>query len=164
MYMKNKRVSKKKRKLSLHKIIGIILFIFSIVLCVMVSLLDILPMKFYLLMLIAVIIINIPVDIVLFRKKEKKYKKNIAFGFSTLIILAMILPILYMGRTLAFLWWGIGDSDYKIANYSLVVLKNSGYDKVEDVKNKSIGYYENATGIEKAREKLSSNVKIKYQS
>lgn len=162
--MKNKKVNKKKRKISLHRIIGIILLIFSIVLCVMVSLLDILPTKYYLLLLIAIIIINIPIDMILFRKKAKKYKRNIAFGFSTLVILAMTLPILYMGRTLAFLWWGIGDTDYKIANYSLVVLKDSDYDKVEDVKNKSVGYYENATSIEKAQKKLLSNVKVTYQS
>lgn len=156
--------NKKKRKLSIYKIIGLLLFVFSIVLCTMVGMLDILPTKYFLAIVIIFLIINIPIDMFLFRKKAKKYKRNIAMGFSVFFILVMNAPILYMGKTLAFLWWGVGDTDYKLMNYSVVVLNDSNYKKINDIKGLDVGYYENASGIKKAKKRLSTDVEVGYKS
>ena len=45
--MIKKSSKKKKRKLSIYKIVGLLLFLVSIILCVMVTMLNILPSKYY---------------------------------------------------------------------------------------------------------------------
>lgn len=159
----NRRKNKSKRKLSIHKIAGLILFLFSIILCTLITMLNILPSKYYSLMLIIFLIINIPLDISLFKKKSKKRKKNIALGLCLALIMIMIIPILYMGKTLAFLW-RINYTDYKIENYSVIVLEDSSYLDISDINNLSVGFYANTDGINQAKEELLKKINITYQS
>ena len=161
--MSKKSSKKKKRKLSIYKIVGLLLFLVSIILCVMVTMLNILPSKYYCLLLLGFLLINIPLDLTLFRKRTKKYKKNIALGFSTLLIILMILPMFYIGKTLGFVW-NIGDTDYKLENYSVIVLKSSKYKSLNDIKGLSVGVYENNDGIKKAKNKLLDKIDVTFEN
>jgi len=157
-----KKSSKKKRKISIYKIIGIMLWLVSIVVCIMLNMLNVLPIKFYSIILGGFLILNIVIDIFLFRKKPKKFKKNTALGFAIFLILVLILPIFYMGRTLAFLK-GIGDTGYNTENYSVIVLKDSKYEKIEDIKELSVGIYENTKGISDAKDQLLKQVDVTFE-
>ena len=157
-----KKSSKKKRKISIHKIIGMMLWLVSIVVCIMLNMLNVLPFKFYAMVLGGFLILNIVIDIFLFRKKPKKFKKNTALGFAIFLILVLILPIFYMGRTLAFLW-GIKDTGYNTENYSVIVLKDSKYEKIEDIKELSVGIYENTKGFSDAKDELLKQVDVTFE-
>ena len=69
MYMKRNKNAKKRRKLSFYKIIGIFLLIMSIVFGIFVSIMDILPLKYFILLTAILATLNITIDIFLFRKK-----------------------------------------------------------------------------------------------
>lgn len=161
--MKKKISKKKKRKLSIYKIVGLILLLVSLIVCFFIKKLDILPTRYFALVLVGIFIINVPIDLFLFRKKTKKYKKNIALFFALLFIFLLFIPMKYMGKTIDFMQ-GIGVTDYKLENYSLVVLKNSSYDKLDDIKELSVGVYENTDGIKKAKDKLLDNVDVTFEN
>lgn len=164
--MKDKRKNKinnKKRKLSIHKIMGLILFITSIIFGAFITMLDVLPTKYFSIMVVVLILINFIVDIFLFKKKIKKYKKNIACGFAVIFTIFMIIISSYLYKTLDFLW-GIGSSDYKMENYSVIVLNDNKYQKIDDLEDLKVGYYINTTGAENANNELSKVVDVEYVS
>ena len=54
--------------------------------------------------------------------------------------------------------------NYKTENYSILVLKNSNYENLKDLNNKSIGSLEfNSDGIKKAKEKLEKQINVNFQ-
>ena len=161
--MKKKSSNKKKRKFSIYKSVGLILFIVSLVLFVMLKKFDILPLKYEALVILFLLVVNGVIDWFLFRKKPKKYKKNIAFGFACLFSILFIIPMFYMGKTMNFMS-KIGASNYKLENYSLVVLKDSKLKKIADVKGKSVGIYENTDGVKEAKEELTDKVEVTFES
>lgn len=161
--MRKKSNKRKKRKLSIYKLCGLFVFLLSIILCIMVTILNVLPSKYYFIMIVAFCLLNIPLDLILFRKNVKKYKKNIALFFSIIIIFIMSFSMFYISKTLGFVM-SIGDTDYKLENYSLIVLKDSKYKKIDDVNNMSIGIYENSDGIKKAKNMLLDKVDVTFKS
>ena len=160
--MKKKSSKKRKRKLSIYKLAGLGLLIMSFVVCIMAKMLDVLPAKYFIPLIIGFLIINIVIDSFLFRKKVKKYKKNIVLFFSILLIIFSFLPIIYMGKTMNFME-SIVASDYKIENYSVVVLKSSNYKSTKDIKNTSVGIYENTEGIKRAKKELLKEVDVTFE-
>ena len=53
----------------------------------------------------------------------------------------------------------IGFTDYKTENYSVLVLKDSDYEEIEDLDGESIGSLEfNTDGLEKAKEKIEKEI------
>ena len=57
---------------------------------------------------------------------------------------------------------GNGDSKYKVENYSLVVLKNSEINNLDDISN--IGYYSNSNGSNDAIKHLEKKKKLEFES
>ena len=161
--MRKKNSSKKKRKFSLYKSVGLLLFAMSIILFVMLKKLDVLPGKFLIFVIIGLFGINFLLDFFLFRKKVKKYKKNIAFVFALTFSILFIFPMFYMGKTINFMST-IGASNYKIENYSLVVLKSSNLKNIKDIKGKSIGLYSNTDGISDAKNLLLDKVEVTFEN
>lgn len=160
--MRKKHSKKKKRKLSVYKIVGLLLFCISIVFCIMMTTLDILPFKYYIMMVIVFLIINICIDNFLFKKKIKKRKKNIVLIVSFLFMIIMVIPIIYMGKTLGFMKHIIAKN-YKIENYSVIVLKDSEYNNINDINGHEVGMYESTDGALDAKKKLSNNVDVTYK-
>ena len=158
-----KSSKKKKRKLSIYKIAGLFLLIMSLVLCIMAKVLDVLPSKYYIAIIAGILIINVFVDSFLFRKKVKRYKKNIVLVFSILLSIFSFFPIVYMGKTINFME-SIVATDYKFENYSVIVLKSSKYEKVNDIKDLSVGIYENTDGIKKAKKELLKEVDVDFEN
>ena len=161
--MGKRKGNRKKRKLSFYKIVGILLFIVSLIFGIFASLMDVLPTKYYILLIVFLLLLNVVIDFFLFRKKTKKVKKRIASGFAIIFMLVMIIASSYFYRTLEFLW-GIGISDYKVENYSVIVLKDSKYKKIGNLKGKTIGYYENTVGSSDALKELNKEVSCKTDS
>ena len=139
------------------------MFIVSFIMCFMVIKLDILPSKYISLLIIVVFIINIFFDFILFRKKVKKFKRNIALCFAVLFIFLFFIPIVYAKRTISFMNT-IGAVDYKIENYSVIVLKDSKYNKIADLGGVSVGIYDNTDGIIDAKDMLSNKIDVTFDN
>ena len=78
-------------------------------------------------------------------------------------IIAMTCANFYIGKTLGVLL-NNGDSKYKLEHYSVIVLQDSEYKKLKDIKNEEIGYFKNSTGSKDANKTLKEDVKVTFKS
>ena len=153
----------KKAKWNVRKIVGVTTLLFNLVLTILLIVLNILPTKY----LIPIVIIFIGIDalIILFGyfKKLKKKGSVIYIILNILWCLVCIFGSFYLFKTINFMG-GLGKSDQKTENYSVIVLNDSAYEKVEDIKDKEVGLVSyQSEGKTKAKEHLSSKVSVNYK-
>ena len=153
----------KKTKWNTKKIVGAITLLFNLILTILLLVLNILPMK-YLIPIIA-IFVGIDVLIIIFGyfKKLKKKGRFIYILLNMLWCLICIFGSFYLFKTLNFMG-GFGKDDKKTENYSVIVLNESSYEKVEDIKDKEVGLVSyQSDGKDKAKEHLSTKVSVSYK-
>lgn len=124
---------------------------------------DLLPFKYVALIALPLIIFDIINILLLNYKRLKRKIKKFLSVIVVLVVLVLTIASFYIFRTLGVLM-GNGDSKYKLENYSVVVLKDSKYKELSDIKNKKIGYYENSTGAKESQEHINKKVKVNYES
>ena len=128
----------KKSKWNIKKIIGFTTILFNLILTILLLVLNILPMKY----IIPIIAIFIGIDILIiifgYFKKLKKKGRIIYIFLNMLWCLICIFGSFYLFKTLNFMG-GFGKDDKKTENYSVIVLNDSSYEKVEDIKDKEVG-------------------------
>lgn len=163
MYMKTKKNIKKKKSNKIYRIISLILLIASIFFSATLMYIDLLPTKYLLIMLIAIFIFTALNVVLLNLSRLKKIIKKVISAISIIAVLGMLVASFYVYRTLGVLT-GNGESKYKLENYSLLVLKNSEYSKLKDIKDKKIGYYENSMGAADAKSRLEQEVKAEFSA
>jgi len=163
MIMKNKKKKSKSRRKALifYRSIGITLLVSTLLFLGLIYFLDILPAKFFIPIVGIFGLINAGLSFLLLKRNIKVKIKKVATGFGIFLVLIMLFASIYLGRTLGF-FMSIGESKTKIETYSVIVLKNSEYKELEDIKNKTISYYSNTTGIDKALNELKKQVNISY--
>ncbi len=153
---------KKKRKISVFKILALLLLLMSIFISYIIYKINILPNKYYLVLLGTLIFINLLFSFFLMRKRANK-KIRIFFSILTVIVMGvMIFASYYVLNTLGFLS-KIKAVDYKLENYSVIVLKNSKYNKIQDIENLEVGYYSNSIGALKANKQISKIVDVTFE-
>ena len=153
----------KKSKWNIRKIVGSTTLLFNLILTILLLMLNVLPMKY----LIPIIIIFIGIDalIILFGyfKKLKKKGSIIYIILNILWCLICIFGSFYLFKTINFMG-GLGKSDQKTENYSVIVLNDSNYEKIEDIKGKEVGLVSyQSEGKNKAKEYLNSKVSVNYK-
>lgn len=163
MFMKAKKNIKKKRTNRIYRIISLILLVASIFFGATLMYIDLLPTKYLLIILISLFVFTALNVILLNLRRLKKIIKKVISAISIIVVLVMLIASFYMYRTLGVLI-GNGESKYKLENYSLIVLKDSGYSKLKDVKNKQIGYYENSIGALDAKNRLDKEIKVGFSA
>ena len=158
-----KKKEKKLKKNMFYKILSILLIISSIAFLGFLSYIDLLPTKYLVVIFILVLIFNI-FNIFLINLKRLKVKiKKIISIFMIIAILVMSIISFYMGKTLGVLL-NNGDSKYKLGTYSVIVLNNSKYDKLKDIKGEEVGYFKNSTGSKDAKSKLKEEVNVDFKA
>ena len=120
---------KRKSKISISKIISLLLLIVSILLIIQVVIIDILPVKYFITFLAIVGVINCLSIFITFKKSKKKKLKRTVTGFSVFFILAFSAVLTYLFQTSDFLD-SIEATGYKIENYSVIVKESSNYKKL----------------------------------
>ena len=158
MYMK--QINFKKNLL--YKILSIILIITSFCFVELLSYLDLLPMKYLIIIAILVFIFSGLSVLLINLKHLKKKIKKILSVFMIIGIIVITCGNFYIGKTLGVLL-NNGDSKYKLGNYSVIVLKNSDYETLKDVVNEDVGYFKNFNGSDNANKKLQSEVKVNFK-
>lgn len=116
---------------------------------------DILPLKYFILAII--ILVVVPSIIIIFsnRKKTKPIIKKILSGISLFLSIILIIILFYLNKTFSFID-NLTQTGYKTENYSVIVLKESDYNSIENLKDKTISYYnQETTNINKVLEELN---------
>ena len=158
-----KNKSKKNKKNKFTKFLILTLIIVTGFFIGLLFYIDLLPTK-YLVTITGTIIVFDLINILILRVNNLKKKiRRIFSAFAIFWIIAMLGVSFYLCKTLGVLLSN-GDSKYKLEHYSVAVLKTSKFNKIEDIKNKKVGYYKKTTGALDANEKLKSVVKVKYKS
>ena len=122
---------------------------------------DILPFKYYIWILISLLILPGTIIFFMMRKKTKSIIKKILSGLSIILIIILSVALAYLNKTFRFLD-KLGESGYMIENYSVIVLNNNKYNDIKDLENKSIGYNnQEGSNIEEALTKLDEQISSK---
>lgn len=132
---------KNKKKGIVFKIISILQIVCSIVLFGFVFIIDVLPMKYLLLLLLILAILDIIFFLILFKSRLKKGIKKFFSVISVLLSILFLVGSFYLYKTYGVIS-GMIDTEYETYNYSVMVLKDSDYNSVSDIKNEVISYYE----------------------
>ena len=159
--MKKKNRITKKRKFTKFLIFSLI--IVTIFFVGLLFYIDLLPTKYLIIITSSVLILDL-INILILRIKNLKKKIRRVFSFFAIFWIIVMLAIsFYLCKTLGVLLSN-GDSKYKLEHYSVIVLKNSKFSKVTDLKNEKVGYYKKTTGALDANEKLKKTINVKYKS
>ncbi len=147
---------KKKKSLSFKSYMGILLFIVSLVLWGLIGFMGVLPLEY--LIILGILILIIDFIIILMLKSKGKIKSSLGVVASALLMIIMVIGINYELGTLEF-FNQFGSNHYKTEEYNIVVLKDSKYNEIADLENKTIGYLDSDN-----LEEVWSNIKIEYKT
>ncbi len=132
--MKKKNIYKK-----IAGVMAILLIVMTLVSSGFIFYMNILPTKYLIGLLVFLVVVIGSIVFFMVRLKTNKNTKTWLDLLSLLIITTMIIGIGYGLNTLGFLD-KISNTNYKIETYYVVVLKDSEYKKINDLKNKKMGY------------------------
>ena len=148
---------KKGRIMPFFKFLAIAMALITIITLCLFKFIDILPGEYFIVLCILLILIDVGLSLLILTRKGVK-RRAVGSVLSIIYIIFLILAIIYELNTIGFLK-KIGFTDYKTENYSVLVLKDSDYEEIEDLDGESIGSLEfNTDGLEKAKEKIEKEI------
>ncbi len=157
---------KKRKKNKKMIIFTIINLFFTILLSYFIFTLNILPLKYSILLVGLLLIID--VGAVFLIKQKKKGIRIIGYIISIILALISIVGSYYLSTTNSFLNKAFDNAVKTYTNtYYVVTLKNSTLEKIDDLKDQKIGYYESIPNIEEALtefNKKTTTENKKYES
>ena len=140
---------KKKKQKKIYKFLSWGLLLVSIVLIVSLLYFNILPITYQFLVMGIIVLIDLILLFLMLKSKKKWFGAILSF----IVMLVMLVISFYVFKTAGLL--NNLNLNYKTYNYSVVVLKDSDYDKINDIENKNLGFYEtDGDECEKSLEKL----------
>ena len=150
---------KKKRKVGKgFKFFAILTVLTSILLLGKIIYINILSNLLLIILIAVFLLIDFSCIFLLLRSRHKK----IGLLISSIFIIIFSILTFYLNKTTS-----IFDNlnlDYKTYNYSIVVLNDSKFSKLKDLKNKDLGYYdEESEENNKSLDKLNSKVKTNLE-
>ena len=159
---KKKSNPKKKKKINIFsRVTGVVFDILLIVLLGLIIYMDVLPTKYFALVMGVLLFIGLIINLILFIPKVKSNLKIPTNVFAIIFSVVFGLGINYLYNTVDFLG-NITSSGYQVENYYVVVLDNETFFKLEDLKGYKMGIHitENDT-YTKARKQIEEKIKTK---
>ncbi len=147
---------KQKKKRIINKIITIMLLIFIFILFGTIIYLNIFPISHTLFIFLLIILISF--GLILCNFNKIRIIRLIGYFFSILIIISSLIIEIYLCNTLGFLYSST-NGGFIIKNYNVIVLKNSSYNDIKDLKNKTIGLFNADKDLIK---KINKTVTVEY--
>lgn len=148
--MKNKKI---------NKIFSIITLVLSGILIILLGRLNVIPDKYFIPIVIVLLIINLINVLFSFKMKLKKKGKITLLVLSVIISLISLVGSIYLFRTIVFMGGNFRFKGYSTENYSVLVLKDSDYNKIEDLEDKNIGFLKNRLDDEnKVKERIDDKI------
>ena len=160
--MKRKKENKKSKNI-FYKVLSILLILVSIIFLGILFYMDLLPSKYMVALTISILLFNLINVLLLNLKRLKKKIKKFLSIIVIIIIILLSLANFYICRTFSVLS-NNGDSKYKLAHYSVMVLKDEKYSDIEDLNGKALGYYQNTLGLEEAEGHLNKKGDFDFES
>ena len=155
-------VSKKSKLYSTSKLISIIYLIVSIICIYIIAKFNILPTKFLILTIAILLLLPILVLIIQCKTRKKRKLKIFLNVFSCLMCGILAIVSVYFYRSNQFLS-AMQSSGYEIQNYSVMVLKTSPYEKIKDIKDKTLGYIDgDDAGVKLANDEIKKEVDLYF--
>ena len=113
---------------------------------------------------ILIIILGIVFGISVLNFRRKKGLRIIGYILSVILTGIFIFIEIYLFNTVGFLF-NMTDGNYSLHNYNVIVLEESKYDNIKDLKNKKIGISETTKGEEfnKAKKIINKKIKLNYE-
>lgn len=146
-----KKVRKKPKKI--YKILSSLLVLISIILIISLIYFNILPFVYQSIVIFLIIIVVLFLVLLMLKSRKKKIGSLISF----VVMIIMSFLSFYIFKTAGLL--NNLNLDYKTYNYSVVVLKDGNYEKVNDLDGKDLGFYEtDGEECEKSLKKLSKRI------
>lgn len=156
---KKDKTNEKGKKINFNIIFAIILILSSLILAGIVIYANIFPIKYLAPSLFMLVIIVILIVFKLLSKKTKSKTRNIFYILSILLSVVFLIASFFVAKTKILL--NSSNIDYKTHNYSVVVLKNSNYENLNDLKNASMGYFDNgAEGLDESIKKIEDQIDV----
>lgn len=161
---KKRRKCRRIKKLNLYLLIISIIWLFLIFLnTVLVFNYDVLPFKYLIIFLLLVVILPILFIYLFTRKKISKVLKVFISIIGIIYILVLGFSFFYLNKTFSFLDSFTSGYKYETKNYLVVVLKDSSYKEISDLKDKKIGYVNSIShDISKGITKLDSEISYEH--
>ncbi|MBP3635026.1 MAG: LCP family protein [Bacilli bacterium] len=141
-----------------------LLTISSSVVLYYVNKLNILELRYFILLCSIISLLWILILFKLFRKKTRLFSK-IIFGLIALILsFFYVFTIKYVQNTINFVENITSPIEYEIQKYSVLVLNDSNYNTINDLDKKSIGFVSLSNSLEDVNDKLKQSSNISFTS
>mgnify|MGYP001851159905 FL=1 len=146
-----------KSKMSFMKYLSIFLLIVSVLILVLVYFINVLPIDYFIVLVVLVLTIDLVVVKLLLG--SGKIRNVIGVILSIILIIIMVFGITYELNTLDFLKQ-FGFNTYKEEVYNVLVLESSDYETLGDLNGEAIGHLDNNVhkGLNNAIEKIDNNI------
>lgn len=151
--------NKKQNKMSFGKYLSIFLLIVSVLVLVLVYFINVLPLEYFIVLVILVLITDLFAIMLLLSKG--RIRNVIGILLTIILLILMIFGITYELNTLDFLKQ-FGFNSYKTENYNVIVLDSSEYDELEDLNDLSIAHLDLDThkGLQNAVADIKKEIKF----
>ncbi len=156
-----RRLNKKKLEKIFAILVAIVLLISIYLNTYLLIKYNVLPWKFLIIYFLLVGLIPFALIFISIFKRPRLVIRVIVYVFEFLYLIILFIVFGYLNNTFDFLNNFTSGYDYETKNYYVLVDKNSEYEKIKELKNKTIGYAKNLdSSIDKAFEEISRKVKI----
>ena len=151
--------NKKHNKMSFGKYLSIFLLIVSVLVLLLVYFINVLPLEYFIVLVILVLITDLFAIMLLLSKG--RIRNVIGILLTIILLILMIFGITYELNTLDFLKQ-FGFNSYKTENYNVIVLDSSQYDELEDLNDLSIAHLDLDThkGLQHAVADIKKEIKF----
>ena len=149
--------NKKNNKLSFGKYLSMFLIIVSALVLLLVYFINVLPLEYFIILVILVLITDLFAIMLLLSKG--KARNAIGIIVTIILLIVMILGITYELNTLDFLKQ-FGFNSYKTEKYNVIVLQDSEYESLDDLNDLSIAHLDLDThqGLNDAVTKIKNEI------
>lgn len=151
--------NKKKTKKKFFKHLMLLTWLFGLIFLGIIFWLNVLPFNYFGIFSLIIVIIEIIITYCLICNGWKRRLGGTILAF--IFIIVMILGSFYGGNTLDFLN-KIESANINTKNYSVIVLNNGEYEKIKDLKEKTIGVTEN-NNIDEVKKAINKKIKVNYK-
>ena len=125
--------------------------------------LNILEMKYFVVFLVILLLLWLLISFKLIRRKTKLFSKILFSIIALLLTVIYVVGIKYIDNTIEFVG-NMTGINYETQKYSVMVLNNSNYLKMNDLSKRNIGFLSTNTHLDKTKKTLKEKSEISFVS
>lgn len=161
--MATKKKKSKDKIMPFFKYLAFVIVLITIITLGLFKFIDILPGEYFLILCVLLGIITLVLVLLILTKHGPK-KRAIGTFLSVIYLILLVLAIIYELNTIGFLK-KLGYKNYKTENYSVLVLKTSKYQELDDLDKKTIGSLEFTTdGLKDSKTKIEKKISPEFKT